>query len=146
MIERSLIGHTLTPHSVEVEKGRLRFFAKVTGQKNSVYTDEDMAKSAGYRSLPVPPTFLFCLGFDAPNPFEIFQVLKVDIGKILHGEQSFTYFKEACAGDVLTFKPRISDIQVKKNATLEVVYHDTSVENQDGELVANLRSVIIVKQ
>ena len=75
MIDRRHIGHAMPPFSTEVEKGRLRFFAKATGQADPVYTDEGAARAAGYSGLPVPPTFLFCLEMDAPNPGAIRELL-----------------------------------------------------------------------
>ena len=55
MIDPRHIGHTLPPYAVDVEKGRLKFFAKAIGQTDPVYTDEATAKAAGHPSLPVPP-------------------------------------------------------------------------------------------
>ena len=70
MLDKNYIGHELTRFSVDVEKGRLRFFAKATDQKDPVYIDETAAKDAGYPSLPVPPTFFFCLDMEGPKPNE----------------------------------------------------------------------------
>ncbi len=43
MIDRSFIGHEFAPVTAEVEKGRLRFFAKATGNADPVYSDESAA-------------------------------------------------------------------------------------------------------
>jgi len=145
MIDSRFIGHELQPHTVEIEKGRLRLFAKATGQSDPVYTDEGAAKSAGYRSLPVPPTMLFGLDIEAPESFEIFVTMGVDVRRVLHGEQHFRYHAQACAGDTLTFATRISDIYSKKGGALEFVVKDTNVTNQHGDLVAEMRRVIVVR-
>ncbi|MBT2322758.1 MaoC family dehydratase N-terminal domain-containing protein [Variovorax paradoxus] len=145
MLDRSYIGHALPPFSVEVEKGRLRFFSKATDQIDPIYSDEAAAQSAGYRSLLVPPTFLFCLEMESPNPAAIRELLGIDYRRILHGEQSFTYHTMACAGDTLTFAQRIDDIYDKKNGALEFVVRKTRVSNQREELVAELRCVTVVR-
>lgn len=145
MIERKFIGHEMPPHTVEVEKGRLRFFARAIGETNPVYTDEDAARAAGYRSLPVPPTLLFGLDMEVPDPFAVFELLGVDLGRILHGEQSFRYHADACAGDSLTFRSRISNIFEKKGGALEFIVEDTSITNQDGVHVADMQRVIVVR-
>jgi len=44
MLDQTLIGRVLTPHTAEVEKSRLRFFAKATGQDDPVYLDEAVAR------------------------------------------------------------------------------------------------------
>lgn len=55
MIDRKYIGHAMPAFDVLVEKGRLRFFAKATGQTDPVYSDEAAARAAGHPGLPVPP-------------------------------------------------------------------------------------------
>lgn len=145
MIDKRYIGHELPRYTVDVEKGRLRFFAKAIGETNPIYSDEAAAREAGHRALPVPPTFFFCLEMDAPNPAAVRELLGIDLGKVLHGEQSFTYHAMAYAGDRLSFEQRISDIYDKKGGALEFVVRDTKVTNQDGRLVAELRGVTVVR-
>jgi hypothetical protein len=91
MIDRTHIGRILPSHTVEVEKGRLRFFAKAIGEANPVYTNEAAACEAGYRALPAPPTFVFALEQEVPNYFAYLQDMGVDLSEILHGEQVFTH-------------------------------------------------------
>jgi len=145
MIDRRHIGHTLPPFQVEVEKGRLRFFAKATGQDDPVYTDEAAARAAGHPGLPVPPTFLFCLEMESPNPAAIRDLLGMDYRTLLHGEQGFTFHRTAHAGDTLTFQQRIADIYDKKGGALEFVVRETRVSNQRQELVAELRCATVVR-
>ena len=71
MIDRRHIGLELPPQTAEIEKGRLRFFAKATGQTDPVYTDEDAAIAAGYPSLPAPPA-------SNPSPNTVITVPPVD--------------------------------------------------------------------
>ncbi len=145
MIDRRYIGHTLPAFSVDVEKGRLRFFAKATGQTDPVYVDEEAARAAGHPGLPVPPTFLFCMEMESPDPAAIRDLLGMDYKRLLHGEQGFTYHAMAHAGDTLTFSQRIGDIYDKKNGALEFVVRKTRVRNQRDELVAELRCVTVIR-
>ena len=145
MIDKSHIGTVVSHHTVEVEAGRLRFFAKAIGQGDERYTDLDAARVRGDANLAVPPTFLFCLDMDAPNPRATMDLLGIDIGKVLHGEQSFTYHRMAFAGERLSFEGRIVDIYDKKGGALEFVVRRTRVGNQHGTLVAELRSSTVVR-
>jgi len=145
MLDRRLIGHALPRFSTTVEASRLRFFAKATGQTDPVYTDEDAARDAGHPGLPVPPTFLFCLEMESPNPAAIRDMLGLDYKRLLHGEQGFDYHAMAYAGDTLTFSQRIEDIYEKKNGALEFVVRKTRVTNQRNELVAELRCVTVLR-
>jgi acyl dehydratase len=145
MIDRKHVGKTRGPHTTEVEKGRLRFFAKTIGETNPIYSDERTAKIAGYPSLPAPPTFTFCLEQDVPNPLQFLESIGIDMRKVLHGEQSFTYHAPVCAGDKITLETRISDIYEKKGGALEFIVLDTACRNQNGVLVAEQRSVVVVR-
>ncbi len=144
-LNRQYIGHEFAPFSVPVEASRLRFFAKAIGQTDAVYTDESAARAAGHMGLPVPPTYLFCLEMDGPNPGSLRDLLDIDIGRVLHGEQHFTYRSACHAGDVLCFEQRIADIYAKKGGALEFVLRETRVSNQHGQHVADLKCVTVVR-
>lgn len=145
MIDRQYIGHAMPSFEVLVEKGRLHFFAKATGQTDPVYWDEVAARAAGHPALPVPPTFLFCLEMASPDPAAIRHLLGMDYRRLLHGEQGFTYHSLAYAGDVLRFEQRIEDIYDKKGGALEFVLRKTRVTKQRGQPVADIRTVTVLR-
>ncbi len=145
MLDRSFIGLETKPRSVLVEAGQLRFFARATGEKDPIYYDEKAARAAGHPALPAPPTFLFCLGSLAPDGENVIAKLGVDMGRVLHGEQSFTYGKPIHAGDVITLTTRISDIYDKRGGALDFIVQDTDATNQNGEAVGQTRTVIVVR-
>lgn len=145
MIDRKHIGRVFGVHTAEVEKGRLRFFAKSIGETNPIYYDEGAARAAGYRSLPAPPTFVFCLDMEKENPFKELDEMGINLGKMLHAEQSFTYHAPICAGDSITIENRVSDIYDKKGGALEFVVQDYTARNQEGTLVAEMRRVLVVR-
>ncbi|AOW15670.1 acyl dehydratase [Hydrogenophaga crassostreae] len=145
MIDKRWIGHAMPAFDVLVEAGRLRFFAKATGQIDPIYTDLSAAQSAGHPSLPVPPTFFFCLEFEAPDPAAIRTLLGIDYRRLLHAEQRFSYHAMAYAGDTLRFEQRIEDIYEKKGGALDFVLRCTRVSNQRQQLVAELRNLIVVR-
>ena len=144
-LDTQYIGHRFEPFSADVEKGRLKFFAKAIGQTDPVYTDEAEAKRAGHPALPVPPTFLFCLEMESPNPGALRDLLDFPVPKVLHGEQRFTYHAMAFAGDTLTFEQRIADIYAKKGGLLEFIVRETRVTNQHGTHVADLHGITVVR-
>ncbi len=144
-LDTQYIGHRFAPFTAQVEAGRLKFFAKAIGQTDPVYSDEAAAKLAGHPALPVPPTFLFCLEMDAPNPGAIRDLLNLPVPKVLHGEQRFTYHAMAFAGEVLTFEQRIADIYTKKGGLLDFVVRETRVTNQHGQHIADLHGITVVR-
>jgi acyl dehydratase len=146
MADKSLIGRQMSAGSVDVEKGRLRFFAKAIGETNPVYSDESAARDAGHPGLPVPPTFLMCLNSEIGDLVETLRVLEMDLGRILHAEQSFTYHRMAYAGDTLSFSTKVVDVYEKKGGALVFVVQETLVTNQKGEHIADLRSALVERK
>jgi len=145
MIDRKFIGYQLKPSVLTVDRTRLQFFAKAIGEKNPVYVDPAAAQAAGYADLPAPPTFLFAAELDSGVNDQLLTDLDIPLAKLLHGEQSFRYHKPVCAGDTVTVQSTITDIYDKKGGKLEFAVKDSRVTNQRSELVAELRTVLVVR-
>ncbi len=145
MIDRKYIGHSYPPLVVDVEKGQLTFFAKATGEMNPVYTDVSAAQAAGYRELPAPPTFAFSLNLVKPDPFAQYIEMGIDLGKVLHAEQSFEYLEPICAGDTITLQDKVTDIFEKKGGALEFLVTETTATNQHGASVVKMVSTTVVR-
>ena len=144
-VPATAVGTVLAPSTALVERGRLRFFAEAIGETDALYTDLGTARAAGYPDLPVPPTFLFGLKLDAPDPFGWMTDLGVDMRFVLHGSQRFEYHALAFAGDEVTFRPRISDVYDKRGGALEFLVLETAVTRGD-EPIANLTETIVVRR
>lgn len=141
----ALAGSALTPFSVEVERGRLRAFARATGEENPVFHDEAAARAAGHPAPLVPPTFFFCLAMEGPNPLEIYERLGVNYAHVLHGEQHFSWHRPAFAGQTLHFEPRIGQLRLRKGGTLGLFEWHNRVRDSQGRTLADLRSVMAVR-
>ena len=145
MIDKQFIGYEVPPTLWDVEKGRIRFFAQVIGATDPIYFDASAAQAAGYRNVVAPPTFIFGAESDSGVLMTLLDTLKIDLRKVLHGEQRFDYHAPVCAGDTLRFQTRVTDIYDKKGGALEFVLRTTRVSNQRGEHVADLRSVTVMR-
>ena len=145
MIDKKWIGFKLPVSELNIDRSRLRFFAKTIGETSSIYTDVEAARAAGYADLPAPPTFLFAAELDSGASDLLLQKLEVPIAKILHGEQSFCYHRSACAGDTITVRSQVDDIYDKKNGALEFIVKSSRATNQHEQLVAEMRTVIVVR-
>ncbi len=145
MIDRKFIGYQLKPSVLTVDRTRLQFFAKAIGEKDPVYVDSAAARAAGYADVPAPPTFLFAAELDSGVNDQLLTDLDIPLAKLLHGEQSFRYLKPVCAGDTVTVQSTITDIYDKKGGKLEFAVKDSKVTNQRSELVAELRTVLVVR-
>jgi acyl dehydratase len=145
MVDTTDIGRTFPPHSADVEAGRLRLFAKATGETRPEYIDDDAARAAGHPSLPAPPTFAVCLNLEVPDPFAWLRELGIDLARVLHTTQGLRFFAPIHAGDRITFTARIGNVYHKKDGALVFVVKETDVTNQHGQRVVEMRSTIVVR-
>lgn len=145
MIDKKWIGHEMKASVLPIERSRLQFFAKAIGETDPVYTDRASAQQSGYADLPAPPTFLFAAELDSQATDQLLTDLQIPIAKLLHGEQCFTYHQPACVGDTVTVRSTITDIYEKKNGALEFVVKQSRATNQNNELVAELRTVLVCR-
>jgi acyl dehydratase len=145
MIDKNWIGRELAVSELSIERGRLVFFAKATGETRSIYTNVAAARAAGFPDLPVPPTFLFAAELESGVTDKLLFDLQIPISKLLHGEQTFTYHAQIFAGDTVKVRSTISDIYDKKRGALEFIVKTSKVFNQRDEEVAELRAVLIVR-
>jgi acyl dehydratase len=146
MVDQSAVGRSFTPVTARVEPGRLRYFFNTLGETNPVYRDAEAARAQGYEAVPVPPTYLFCLEMmDNDKPFEFLTELDIDLARVLHGEQSFTYHAAVMVGDTLAFKSRVTDVADKKGGAMTMIVVETTVTNQHGAHVADTARTIVVR-
>src|SRR5512146_2651044 len=144
MLDRSLIGRESEPGGHEVEKGAVRRFAEALGDPNPVSTDEGAARAAGYPSLVAPPTFPIAL---ASN--ERFRPsLGLGTRNVLHGEQAFEYARPVFAGDRITVRTRVADVQERAGASgpMDVLVLEDEGRDDKGELVFRTRAMLILRR
>jgi acyl dehydratase len=143
-IPPTAIGTTSPPVTVTVERGRLRLFAKATGQTDPLYVDVETAQAQGHPDLPVPPTYLFGLELEQPDPFAWIRDLGVDLNDVLHGTQAFAYDVMVYAGDALTVQSTVTDVYAKRGGALQFLER-RSVVTRGGERVATLDQTVVVR-
>jgi acyl dehydratase len=145
MVDQSAVGRSFTPVTARVEPGRLRYFVNTIGERNPIYRDAQVARTEGYSAIPAPPTYLFCLEMlDSDNPFEFLTELEINLTRILHGEQSFTYHAPVVVGDTITFRSRVTGVTDKKGGAMTMVVLVTEVTNQHGVRVAETARTVVV--
>lgn len=144
MLDRSLVGRESEPVVVEVEKNAIRRFAEALGDPNPIHVDEAAARAAGYPSIVAPPTFPVAL---ASN--ERFRH-SLDLGtrSILHGEQSFEYARPIFAGDRITVRSKVADVQERAGASgaMDVILIEDEGRDDANELVFRTRAMLILRR
>lgn len=145
MTIRNIVGKEYPPFTVEVEKRWIRSFVQAVGDGNPIYVDEQAARAAGFRAIPAPPTFPFTLIMEANQSFMVLDELGVDKTKAMHVEQSFEYFAQMCAGDVITGRQKVVEQFDKKGGAMHFIITEFRLENQRAENVCDLRTTVVVR-
>ena len=144
MLDRSLIGRESEPVVHEVEKNAIRRFAEALGDPNPIYVDEAAARGAGFPSLVAPPTFPVALTTN-----ERFRH-SLDLGtrSILHGEQQFEFVRPVVAGDRISVKSKVADVQERAGASgpMDVIVLEDEGRDEKGELVFRTRAMLILRR
>ena len=144
MADKSKLGMEFPAYTFTVEKDKIAEFAVAVSQKenkeqiNPIYYDEEAAKKAGYRGIPVPPTFPTSTFFwTGGGLMGTVKILGIDLNRLLHREEEYEYLGSIYAGDVITRKMKVIDMLKKGTGskTVEVTVLETELINQRGELV-----------
>lgn len=139
------IGKVYPSFQVEIEKGRLRLFAKAAGLNDPIYVDEEAARKAGYTTLPAPPTFPYSITMEAGQSFNVLEDMGVPMRNAVHGGQGFTYHRSIEAGDVITGSQKVVNVYEKRGGALVFIETEITLANQKNERVCDLRSTIVVR-
>ncbi|MET0984669.1 MAG: MaoC family dehydratase N-terminal domain-containing protein [Steroidobacteraceae bacterium] len=147
MIDRSSIGREFPAVQARVEADGVRAFARSIGETDPIYFDHDAAVARGYRGIPAPPTYAFCLKLNTVSPEHTLESLGVHAGsgQLLHAEQSFSYKQPICVGDELTFRERVADVYEKKGGSLIFIVLETIVSNSQGQEAQRIRHTEVLR-
>ncbi len=137
MLDRGLIGREYPPYSYEVEKGKIREFARAVGEKNPIYYDEKAVEKMGYDGLVAPPTFGTVFFVAGNLMYDIIKDLRADLVKMLQTGQEYEYLKPIHPGMIITARTRVADIFTKESKTgsMDFVLVETDYSDQAGEKV-----------
>lgn len=144
MLDKSLIGRESEPVVQDVEKSAIRRFAEALGDPNPVYVDEGAAKSAGLPGIVAPPTFAVTLVVN--DRFR--HSLDLGTRNVLHGEQVIETVRPLVAGERITVKSRVADVQERTgpSGTMDFLVIEDEGRDERGELAFRTRETLILRR
>src|SRR5690606_8806748 len=128
------------PDYFEVDREKIREFARAVKDYHPAHYSEEAAKECGYDSLIASLTFLAVAGRRVQN--EIFKVFDVPINmeRVLHRDQKITFHRPILAGDRLYFDSYLDSVTESHGAIVTEIRGE--VTDADGNPV--LTSVVTV--
>ena len=150
MFDKSKIGYSFPPFTIEVELGKIRELALAIGDDNPIYQSREAAQAAGYPDVPLFPTAptLFTFWGNAKMVSQIVS-LGINVMRVLHGEEEYEYLAPINAGDILTGVMTVVDgktRQGKDGSSLDILTTEIRYTNQHGQPVLNAREMILVRE
>ncbi|GGS22879.1 MULTISPECIES: MaoC family dehydratase N-terminal domain-containing protein [Actinokineospora] len=127
----------------EVSREKIREFAVAIGETDPVHTDPEAAKAAGHPDVIAPPTFTTIINLAAINTIVTDPALGLDYGRMVHGDQAFTYHRPVVAGDELTASSTIEAIS--RRAGNDFITLRADIADAAGRPVVTARAQLVVR-
>jgi acyl dehydratase len=140
-IAENIIGtHYRYPDYFEVNREKVREFARSVKNDHPAHFEEDAAKESGYDGLIAPLTFLAVAGrrvqAEIFNQFD----LPFNMERILHRDQKLVFHRPIVAGDKLWFDSYLDSVTESHGAVLTEIRGE--VTDDDGNPV--ITSIVTV--
>jgi hypothetical protein len=125
-IDQSLVGRAFPPtRAYAVSEEKLREFAAAAG--------------ASYDGGAAPATFPIVLAFEAMNAFLAAE--EIELFRIVHGEQRFSYVRPVRPGDVLSATLSVASLrQIGGN---DIIGTRSEITDADGEPVCTTAATLV---
>ena len=148
MFDKSKIGQSFPPFTIEVERGKVREIALAIGDENPIYQSREAAQAAGYPDVPLYPTSPTTFSFWG-NTQMVGQMvgLGLNVARALHGEEEYEYLAPIWPGDTLTGVATVVDGKTRQSqaGSMDIITLEIHYTNQHSQPVLNVRQVVIVR-
>ncbi|WP_109510173.1 FAS1-like dehydratase domain-containing protein [Nocardioides speluncae] len=125
-VDQSLVGRAYPPtQPYAVSEEKVRAFVATTG--------------ATYDGGPAPATFPIVLAFEAMNAF--LEAEQVDLFRIVHGEQRFSYTRPIVPGDVLSATLTVASLRQIGGA--DIIGTASEITDADGLVVCTTKATLV---
>ena len=149
MFDKSKIGKSFPPFTIEVERGKVRELALAIGDDNPIYQSKENAQTAGYPDVPLYPTSPTVFAFWG-NRKMVGQLasLGINLMRVLHGEEDYEYLAPISPGDTLTGVMRLVEAKSRQTqgGSMDLLTLEIDYTNQHDTLVLKARQVVIVRE
>ncbi len=149
MFDKSKVGQSFPPFTIEVERGKIRELALAIGDDNPIYQSKENAQAAGYPDVPLYPTAptMFVL-WGNPKMVDQLAELGINLIHVLHAEEEYEYLGPVYPGDTLTGQMKLVDAKSRhtQSGSMDFLVIEIDYTNQHGTLVLKAREALFVRE
>lgn len=137
-------GTVFDEFTFRIEASKVDELCYALRERNAEYRDAAIARAAGHRGIPVPPTFLnssIQAGITGVNPVD---VMGISRSRALHAGQEYEYLQPIHVGDLLTGRTMLTEVSEKtgRSGRLRFLTLETRFR-RDGVEVAVVRNRVV---
>src|ERR1700730_5803699 len=150
MFDKSKVGHSFSPFTIEVGRCKIHELALAIGDDNPIYHSSEAAQAAGYKDVPLFPTAPTMFGFWGNTKLgHQLASVGINVMRILHGEEEFEYLAPIYPGDTLTGVTSIADGKTRQRndgSSMDSHTAETRYTNQHSQPVLTARTTVVVRE
>ena len=141
----SLIGTVVDTARFDVERGKIREFARATGAADLVHTDPREAQARGHPDVLATATHVVVSGHYRDQR-AVVAALGLDLRRIVVGSTAWEYARPLRAGDTLSGTRRVAGDEIRvgrRGGTMRLVTLETEYVDSDGAVAVRQFEVLI---
>ena len=144
----SLVGMLVDTVRFDVERGKIREFARATGAADPVHTDPREAQARGHGDVLATATHVIVSGHYRDQRAFV-AALGLDIRRIVVGSTAWDYARPLRASDTLTGTRRVVADETRsgrRGGTMRLITLETEYVDSDGAAAVRQREVLIERE
>jgi acyl dehydratase len=138
-------GTVVDEVDLDVERGKIREFARATHTQDPVHTDVDAARAAGFDSVLATPTHVVVAGHYRDQA-DFVRTLGLDIERVVVGGVRWHYERPLQAGDTLHATRRLVGDDLKEGSrggSMRLLTLETEYVDDSGQVVVRVVETIL---
>ncbi len=133
-LSSNMVGmHYRYPEIYEVEREKIREYAKAVQNLDALFHEDDAAEELGYKGLPAPLTFISVFGYQAQSAFFAYADIAIQEAQIVQVDQVLKFLRPIQAGDRLYCDVYVDS--VRRAHGTDIIVTKNIVSNEAGEVV-----------
>ena len=128
----------------DVERGKIREFARATFARDTVYTDRALAVARGHEDVLATPTYV-AVSLHYRNQSDWVAGLGLDVGRVVVGSVRWKFRRPMVVGDAIVGTRRVVNDERKPGSGghLRILTLETEFVDASGHVVATQEDTVI---